>query len=99
MPFTKYCAVPGCGKRQSLHKLPLDSNRNAWLNFIFNDVPADVGKTLSVCSLHFTEDCFVNKTQVETGFADRLRLKNGAVPSILDPTGMVQHTYVSKIFI
>ncbi len=62
-------------------------------------MPADEGKTLSVCSLHLTEDCFVNKTHVETGFADRLRLKNGAVPSILDPTGVVKHTYVSKIFI
>jgi len=46
---------------------------------------ADEGKT--VCSLHFTKDCFVNKT----GFADRLRVKNGAVPSILDLTGLVQH--------
>jgi len=55
-----------------------------------------VGKTLTICSLHFTEDCFVNKTQVETGFADRLRLKYDAVPSILDPTEMVQHTYVRK---
>ncbi|KAG1936444.1 hypothetical protein F2P79_018498 [Pimephales promelas] len=96
MPFTKYCAVPGCGRKQSLHKLPLGSNRNAWLNFIFNEVPADVGKTLTICSLHFTEDCFVNKTQVETGFADRLRLKYDAVPSILDPTEMVQHTYSQK---
>ncbi|XP_067220664.1 uncharacterized protein [Chanodichthys erythropterus] len=94
---TKYCAVPGCGKTQSLHKLPLDSNiRNVWLNFIFNEVPADVGKTLRVCSLHFAADCFLNKTQVETGFADRVRLKNNAVPSILDPTGMVQHTYSQK---
>jgi len=59
---TKNCAVPGCGRRQSLHKLPLDSNRTAWLNLIFNVVPADEGKTLPVCSLHFTEDCFVNKT-------------------------------------
>jgi len=24
------------------YKLPLDSNRNAWLNFIFNDIPADI---------------------------------------------------------
>jgi len=38
---TKYCAVPGCGRRQSLHKLPLDYNWTAWINFIFNDVPAD----------------------------------------------------------
>ena len=85
---TKYCAAPGCGRRQSLHMLSLDANRTAWINFVFNDVSADEGKTLSVCSLHFTKDCFVNKT----GFADRLRVKNGAVPSILDLTGIVQHT-------
>jgi len=77
--------VPGCERQQSLHKLPLDSNRIAWINFIFNDVPADEVKHRS---LHFTENCPVNKT----GFADQLRVKNGGVPSILDLTGIVQHT-------
>jgi len=47
---TKYCAVPGCGRRQSLQMIPLDSNRTTWINFIFNDVPADEVKHCpSVC--------------------------------------------------
>uniref|UniRef100_A0A671QGZ6 THAP-type domain-containing protein n=1 Tax=Sinocyclocheilus anshuiensis TaxID=1608454 RepID=A0A671QGZ6_9TELE len=88
LKIAKYCAVPGCGRTQSLHNLPSDSNnRNAWLNF-FNEVSAHVSKALSICSLHFTADSFVNKTQVDTGFAERLRLKSNAVPSILDLTGM-----------
>ncbi|XP_057206770.1 uncharacterized protein LOC130564597 [Triplophysa rosa] len=94
LKISKYCAVPGCGRTQSLHNLPSKSDsRNAWLKFIFKDVPAHVGKTLSVCSLHFTADSFVNKAQVDAGFAERLRLKSSAVPSILDPTGMAQQSY------
>jgi len=38
---TEYCAMPGCGRRQSVHMLPQDSNRTAWINFISNEVPAD----------------------------------------------------------
>ncbi|XP_067280190.1 uncharacterized protein [Pseudorasbora parva] len=92
-----YCSVSGCGRTQSLHKLPSDSSfRNEWLNFIFDEVPAHVGKTLRVCSFHFTAESFVNKTQFDTGFAERLRLKHNAVPSLLDPTGMVQQTYSQK---
>ncbi|XP_056608949.1 uncharacterized protein LOC130426283 isoform X2 [Triplophysa dalaica] len=94
LKIAKYCAVPGCGRTQSLHNLPSDSDiRNAWLKFIFKDVPAHVAKTFSVCSLHFTADSFVNKAQVDAGFAERLRLKSCALPSILDPTGMAQQSY------
>ncbi|XP_067301001.1 uncharacterized protein [Pseudorasbora parva] len=92
--ISRYCAISGCGRTQSLHKLPSDpKTRNVWLNFIYNEVPADVAKTLHVCSLHFTADSFENKSQVETGFADHLRLKQNAVPSILDPKRKEQHTY------
>ncbi|XP_056612376.1 uncharacterized protein LOC130428401 [Triplophysa dalaica] len=94
LKISKYCAVPGCGRTQSLHNLPSISDiRNAWLKFIFKDGPAHVGKTLSVCSLHFTDDCFVNKAQVDAGFGERLRLKSSSVPSILDPTRVAQHSY------
>uniref|UniRef100_A0A673JRN6 THAP-type domain-containing protein n=1 Tax=Sinocyclocheilus rhinocerous TaxID=307959 RepID=A0A673JRN6_9TELE len=90
-------ALPGCGRTQSLHNLPSDSNiRNAWLNFIFNEVSAHVSKTLGFCSLHFTADSFVNKTQVDAGFAERLILKSNAVPSILDTTGMSQKAPTMK---
>ncbi|XP_056120866.1 zinc finger protein 235-like [Rhinichthys klamathensis goyatoka] len=95
LKIAKYCAVPSCRKTQSLHNLPSDSNtRNAWLNFVFNEVPDHVNKTLCVCSLHFAADSFANKKQFDAGFAERVRLKNGAVPSILDPTKTAQHTYI-----
>lgn len=100
LKVAKYCAVPVCRRTQSLHNLPSDPNiRNAWLNFVFKEVPDHVNKTLSICSLHFTEDSFINKTQFNAGFAERLRLKNGAVPSIFDPTRTAKHTSVSKYHI
>ena len=38
----------------------------------------------ALCSLlvHFDDDCFINKAQFDAGFADRLMLKDGAVPAI-----------------
>ncbi|XP_065146034.1 uncharacterized protein [Paramisgurnus dabryanus] len=87
LKIAKVCAVPGCGRTQSLHSLPSEPNiRKEWLKFVYNEVPARVGKSFSVCSLHFSPESFVNKTQVDSGFATRLRLINNAVPTILDPT-------------
>ncbi len=66
------------------------------MNFILDVVPDHVNKTLFICSLHFTADSFLNKSQFDAGFSERLKIKNDAVPSILDPTVMSQHTSVSN---
>ncbi len=65
------------------------------MNFILDVVPDHVNKTLFICSLNFTADSFLNKSQFDAGFSERLKIKNDAVPSILDPTVMSQHTSVS----
>jgi len=95
--ISRRCAVLSCGKAQSLHGLPRDPNiSKAWINFIFNEVPDRVNKTLFVCSLHFTADSFINKPQFDVGFSERLKIKDDAVPTILTPTVISQHTRVSN---
>ncbi len=56
------------------------------MNFIFKKVPDRVSKILVIWSLHFTADLFTNKAQFGAGISERLKLKDNAVPTILDPT-------------
>ncbi len=60
------------------------------MNFIFNEDPDRVNKNLVLCSLHFTFS-FTNEAQFDVGFSERLKLKDDALPAILDPTVMLQH--------
>ncbi len=85
--------MPIRGKKQSLHCLPSDSNiRKEWINFIFIDAPDHISKNLVLCSLNFIVDTFTNKAQSDAEFSERLKLKDDAVPTILDPTVMSHHT-------
>ncbi len=68
------------------------------MHFIFNEVPNRISKNLVLCSLHFTADSFSNKKQFDAEFSERLKLKDDAMPTILDPTVMMQHTNVSNCF-
>ncbi len=72
--------------------------KNKRKKFIFNEVPDHVGKNLVLCSLNFTADLFTNKAQFDAGFSERLKLKESAVPTILDLTVMSQQTSVSNCF-
>uniref|UniRef100_A0A673GND3 THAP-type domain-containing protein n=1 Tax=Sinocyclocheilus rhinocerous TaxID=307959 RepID=A0A673GND3_9TELE len=84
-----------CGKTQSLHCLPSDPNiRKEWMNFIFNAVPDRVSKNMVLCSLHFTADSLTNKAQFDS--SERFKLKDDAVPNILDLTVM-QHPSVKDV--
>ncbi len=47
---------------------------------------------------HFTTDLFTNKAIFDTGFSERLKIKEDAVPSILDLTVMSHHTNVNNYF-
>ncbi|XP_010795343.1 THAP domain-containing protein 10-like isoform X1 [Notothenia coriiceps] len=85
----KRCVVVGCNnlnKGKVLHALPsLEKYRNLWLEFIFQGhVPEDYNRFLLVCSEHFAPDMFMNFAQVKEGFASRLRLKPGSIPTIRD---------------
>ncbi len=68
------------------------------MNFIFNEDPDHVSKNSVLCSHNFTTDSFTNKAQFDTGFSERLKLDDDAVPTILDPTVMSQHTSVTNCF-
>lgn len=58
-----------------------------WVNFIFKgNAPQNIGKYVYVCANHFTPDCFVNEGQYKAGFALKLLIKDGAVPTVRAPT-------------
>ena len=81
------CSVASCATavKQSLHTLPVDSDRrDQWLNFIYKDnvIPSVISPRLRVCSAHFTDNSFTNLAQVNFGFAKKRTLKPGAVPTI-----------------
>lgn len=84
------CSVVGClNKHKSLHHVPSDeATKTKWINFIFNgNVPEVITKKqLNVCAHHFTTDDFSNLRKYNMGFAERLCLEPGAVPSIRSST-------------
>ncbi len=85
--------------KQCFQFLSSDPNvRKEWLNFICNEDQDCVSKNLVLCSLNFTTDLFTNKAQFDAGFSKRLKLKDDAVPTILDPTIMSQHTIKCNCF-
>lgn len=78
------CYVPGCaGDVKTFHSLPPEKScQKAWLMFIYNRIPEQFNSKLLVCSAHFTADSFSNLGQYQAGFAQRLTLKKGAIPTI-----------------
>ena len=83
----KRCAVVGCKTRdRGLHAMPsVEKEMNLWLDFIYKGhVPEDHGRFLFVCSKHFTTDMFINFSQVQHGYASKLMLNPGSIPTIRD---------------
>ncbi|XP_030587311.1 uncharacterized protein LOC115781660 [Archocentrus centrarchus] len=79
------CSVVGCiNPHDSLHRPPASEHiRSEWLNFIFfGNVPTSVRKVFRVCAKHFKDECFSNLRQYQEGFAERLHLIEGSVPSL-----------------
>ncbi len=58
--------------------------RKEWMNFIFNDVSEHISNNSVFSSLHFTPALFTKKAQFLTVFSERWKLKEDAVPNILD---------------
>uniref|UniRef100_A0A672YW44 THAP-type domain-containing protein n=1 Tax=Sphaeramia orbicularis TaxID=375764 RepID=A0A672YW44_9TELE len=85
-PPRKYVFV-GCNtEHKSLHRPPAcEPFRRAWLNFIFRgNIPKTVGKSLLVCANHFEDECFSNLGQYREGFALKLHLIEGSVPTAIE---------------
>lgn len=79
------CFVVGCkDPHSSLHHLPTNKEiRDKWIHFIYDgQVPATVSSSPFVCAKHFTTDCFSNLGQFKNGFAKRLSLQVGAIPTL-----------------
>ncbi|XP_065806081.1 uncharacterized protein [Labrus bergylta] len=77
-----------CDSNSSLHGLPSSASlRNMWLSFMFRTVPQQYSPNIFLCSRHFIEDCFANWTKFKLGFAKKLILKEGAVPSLFGHDG------------
>ena len=72
--------VFGCQGKKTLHRFPkIPSVKGPVDGVCFFRASRELCKT--VCSLHFDDDCFINKAQID-GFADRLMLKDRAVTMI-----------------
>lgn len=81
------CAVFGCKLEPgaSLHYLPRNPVlKQKWMDFIYRHRFSRPSNTMGIriCCAHFSNDCFVNFFQRSMGFAKKLILKPGAVPSI-----------------
>ena len=72
-----------CGNNTpSLHLLPKKEElRTKWLEFIFGTPPANYSPNLVLCSSHFKHSDFHNLGAYSSGFAAKLLLKPGSVPS------------------
>ncbi len=65
--------------------------KSGWTSFLMKVQTAYcVSKNSVLCSFHFAVDSFTNMAQFNTGFSERLKLKDDALPTILDPTVMLQ---------
>ncbi|XP_053467759.1 uncharacterized protein LOC128599809 isoform X5 [Ictalurus furcatus] len=72
-----------CKSKSTLHGLPKDEDvKRQWLEFIFETTPKQFNSDLRLCSRHFTDECFSNLAEVKAGFAKRVFIKNGAVPTL-----------------
>ncbi|KAG5849871.1 hypothetical protein ANANG_G00076290 [Anguilla anguilla] len=93
------CAVAGCtASNVSMHTLPRDTAlRREWVNFIFsNEVPENVSQHLRLCTAHFSPDCIGNQARYNAGFASKLLLTPGAVPTVLKPASHIQQVCDAK---
>ncbi|XDV25389.1 hypothetical protein PO909_029312 [Leuciscus waleckii] len=82
------CFVDGCkNEHGSRHLLPTSEPlKTQWNTFIFEgNAPPNLPKFVYVCANHFMPDCFVNEGQYKAGFAKKLILKDGSVPTLRDP--------------
>ncbi len=84
-----------------LYRLPAtEPQRTEWLSFMYEgQVPLNLPKVMYVCANHFRTDYFLNEGQYKAGFAKKLKLKDGSVPTIRDPASLQEVSVTLCIFI
>ena len=83
MDHGRKCCVPGCTGKANTHSLPKEPNiQQAWLLSSYEKIPANFDTQSFICSEHFTQDSFDNLGQLQAGFARKLNLERGAVPTV-----------------
>ncbi|XP_024128053.1 zinc finger MYM-type protein 4 isoform X3 [Oryzias melastigma] len=89
----------GCKKVRTLFKLPKEEpTRQKWLEFIFASTQQTHHSPL-VCDYHFTNDCWLNFGQYESGLSGRLVLRVGAIPTIEPNEDFRSHEeHMSRMF-
>lgn len=87
-----------CKSKTTLHGLPKDEDvKSQWLKFIFTVTPQQFNPNILLCSRHFSDDCFSNLAEVNAGFAKRLFIKDGGVPTLFGPSCVSGSKPVSMI--
>ncbi len=82
-----WCSVLGCNNEHSSRfDVPKSEPlKTQWLSFVFEgNSPPDQPQFFHVCANHFSP-CFINEGQFKAGFAKKLLLKKGSVPTIRVP--------------
>ena len=76
-------SVPACtGNADTFQSLPKEPITRWAVIFVYEKIPVQFHPQLHICSNHFTEDSFENLGQCKAGFAMKLLLKRGAVPTL-----------------
>ncbi len=93
-----WCSVLGCNNEHSSRfDVPkLEPLKTQWLSFVFEgNSPPDQPQFFHFCANHFSPDCFINEGQFKAGFAKKLLLKKGSVPTICVPAAPPEEVSVT----
>lgn len=83
------CLVPCrgdavCFGAKAQRLLKTDKITNHWLLFIYNAVNEQYKRNICLCTAHLTEDSLLNLVEYKAGYTQRLLLKSGAIPTLLE---------------
>ncbi|XP_067290036.1 uncharacterized protein [Pseudorasbora parva] len=91
------CLFPLCDNQKELFLFPRDATRaEVWARAVGLLWPQKKTSGMYVCCKHFAPDNFVNQGQLESGFANRLILKEDAVPIPISKTVVVNQMQFSS---
>ncbi|XP_048117826.1 oocyte zinc finger protein XlCOF7.1-like [Alosa alosa] len=80
---SEICIIQGCNRTEELLSFPKDpSTLQQWMVLLDGRLKHPVNSSSTVCSVHFTPDCFTNWQQKQSGVAAILTLKADALPSL-----------------